>query len=46
MMGKISEDDNEIFCLFFPENKLWHFLQIVSAGDNLHEMSGRIFCEK
>ena len=25
----------EIFFLFFPENRLWHFMQI----DNLHEMS-------
>ena len=25
--------------LTFPENKIWHFMQIVSTGDNLHEMS-------
>ena len=26
------------FFLFFPVNRLWHFMQIV-LGDNLHEMS-------
>ena len=25
--------------LVFPENGLWHFMQIVSYGDSLHEMS-------
>ena len=29
---------NIFFFLFFPENKIWHFVQIVSNGDNLHEM--------
>ena len=31
----------EIFCLLFPENRFWHFMQIVSIGigDNLYEMS-------
>ena len=28
----------EIFVYFFPENWIWHFMQIVSIGDNLHEM--------
>ena len=27
-----------IFFLFFPENRFWHFMQIISSGDNLHEM--------
>ena len=35
-----------MFSLFFPENKIWHFMQIVSNGDNLHEMSDPIFWEK
>ena len=35
-----------IFFLFFPENKIWHFMQIVSTGDNLHEMSKPVFREK
>ena len=25
------------FFLIFPANRLWHFMQIVSSGDNLHE---------
>ena len=35
-----------LFFLFFPENKIWHFMQIVSLGDNLHEMSNPVFWEK
>ena len=39
-----SADDNLIkFFLFFWENRTWHFMQIVSSGDNLHEMSNPIF---
>ena len=29
--------------LYFPENRIWHFMQIVSIGDNLHEMSNPLF---
>ena len=36
----------EIFFLFFRENRIWHFMQIVSSGDNLHEMSNHVFSEK
>ena len=32
--------------LFFPENKIWHFMQIVSGGDNLQEMSDPVVWEK
>ena len=35
-----------IFFIFFPENRTWHFMQIVSTGDNLHEMSHRVSWEK
>ena len=35
-----------IFFLFFPENGIWHFMQIVSIWDNLHEMSNPAFWEK
>ena len=35
-----------IFFLFFPENRIWHFMQIVSIGDNLHWMSKTVFWEK
>ena len=36
----------EIFFLFFPENRSCHFMQIVSIGNNLHEMSNPAFWEK
>ena len=36
----------EIFYLFLPENRFSHFMQIVSSGDNLHEMSNPVFWEK
>ena len=29
--------------LFFVENRIQHFMQIVSLGDNLHEVSDPIF---
>ena len=32
--------------LFFPENGFWLIMQIVSFGDNLHDMSKPVFCEK
>ena len=31
-----------MFFLFFLENRIWHFVQIVSLGDNLHEVSNPI----
>ena len=34
------------FSFFFPENKIWHFMQTVSIGDSLHEMSNPVFWEK
>ena len=42
-----SADDKLMIFLyfFFQENRLWHFMQIVS-GDNMHEMSKPIFLEK
>ena len=47
MLGKsFSRWHFEIFILFFPENRLWHFIQIVSFGNNLHKMSEPIFWEK
>ena len=46
-LGKIfSRRHFEIFFLFFPENGSWHFMQIVSLGDNLHDMSNSVFWEK
>ena len=32
-----------IYFWFFSQNSIWHFMQIVSSGDNLHEMSNQIF---
>ena len=41
-----SEQRFEIFFLFFLENMIWHFMQNVSLGDNLHDVSDPIFQEK
>ena len=42
MLGKnFSRRRFEIFFLFFPENRIYHFLKI-----NLHEISNPIFWEK
>ena len=34
------------FIFIFPENRAWHLMQIVSEGDNLHEMSSHVFWRK
>ena len=36
----------EVFFLYFPENKVWHLVQIVYNGDSKHEMSNPVFWEK
>ena len=41
-----ADDKMMLFFLFFPENRIWHFMQIVSLGDNLHGMSNPVFWEK
>ena len=33
------------FFLFYPENRIRHFLKIVSSGDNFHEMSNPVLWE-
>ena len=33
-----SADDKSIVLLFSPEKRIWHFMQIVSTGANLHEV--------
>ena len=39
LYGQIQQMTDDIFLFFFfPENRLWHFMQIVSLGDNLHEL--------
>ena len=45
-LGKtVSRRHIEIFVLFFPENRIQHFMQSV-FGDNLHEMSNPVFWGK
>ena len=39
LWANLADNKLVIFFLFFPENRIWHFMQIVSIGDNLHEMS-------
>ena len=36
----------DVIFLFFRENRIWQFMQIVSLGDNLHELSIPVFSEK
>ena len=44
MLGKNSSRWHlKIFFLFFLENRIWHFMQKDSLGDNLHEVSDPIF---
>ena len=43
---KLSAKETVIFFIYFPENRLWHFMQIVSLEDSLHEISKPIFWEK
>ena len=35
-----------IFFFIFPENRIRHFMQIISSGGNLQEMSNLVFWEK
>ena len=46
IMGKHYSRHFGIFLLFFPENRLCHFMQIVSLGDNLYEMPKPSFLGK
>ena len=47
MLGKIfSRRPFEIFFLFLLENRICHFMQIVSLRDNLHEVPGPIILRK
>ena len=43
MLWASLADHKLIFFLFFLENRIWHFMQIVSLEDNLHEVSNPIF---
>ena len=44
--GQIQQITNWWFFLSFPRKQDWHFIQIVSSGDNLHDMSNPVFWEK
>ena len=41
-----AENKLVILFLFFPENRILHYIQIVSVWDNLHDMSNTVFWEK
>ena len=41
-----SDDKLVIFFLFSLENRIWHFMQIVSNWDSLHEISNPVSWEK
>ena len=41
----LCKNFSRYFTTFYPENRFWHFMQIVSTGDNLHEMSKHVFKE-
>ena len=44
--GKIfSRRHSDNFFLFYSENRIRHFMQIVSDGDNLHKTSNPVFLE-
>ena len=38
-----ADDKLELFFVFFTENRMWHFIQISSIGDDLHEMTNPVF---
>ena len=40
-----SADNKLIFFLFFPENRIRYFMQIVAIKNTLHEMSKPVFWE-
>ena len=41
-----ADDKLMIFFLLSPENRIWHFMHIISFGDYLYEMSKPVFWEK
>ena len=48
LWANLADDKLILFLDYFPQNidSGWHFMQIVSWGDNLHEMPRPIFGEK
>ena len=45
-IGKFSRRQIDDIFLFSPENRIWHFMEIVSTGDSFHEMSKPVFWGK
>ena len=45
LWANIAYDKLIVFFLISPENLIWYFMQIVSSGDDLQEMSSPIFWE-
>ena len=53
LLADSADDKFIIFFLFFPENRIWHFMQIClhlfsfkKNGDSLHKMSNPVFWGK
>ena len=47
MLGKILADVVlKYFFLYFPDNRIWNSMQIVSTGYNVHEIPNSVFWEK
>ena len=47
MLWANSADDKLMICfLFFPDNMICHFMQIIFTGDSLFEMSVETICMK
>ena len=46
LLADSADDKLDVLFLFFTENRIQWFMQIVSKGDNLHEMSNPVFWEK
>ena len=44
-LDRISRRQTDDILLIFPENRLWHFMQIVSQGGEMREMTKYIFWE-
>ena len=46
LCANLADNKLMIFFLFFQVSRIWHFMQIVSIGDSLHEMLNLVPWEK
>ena len=46
LLANSADDKLMISSLIFHENRIWHFMQNVSSGDILHEISKPVFWDK